>query len=140
MLSATGNQRTDGTWVGQFRLGIKTARMESVISQLETVGRVESRQISGLFLGDLSRVDPEALGVIEFTLAEKGAIRPGPGKAGGTIRKWLRDAIEGLCESLGLIAYGLIILAPWLIVIFAVAWLVTRLLNRRKAKPSPTRK
>lgn len=139
VLSATGDQRTDGTWVGQFRLGIKATRMESVVSQLETIGRVESRQISGLLLGDLSRVDPEALGVIEFTLAEKGAIRPGPGKAGGTIRKWLRDALEALCESLGLIAYGFIILAPWLIVIFAVAWLATRLLSRRKARLSRSR-
>lgn len=135
VLGSASNQRTDGTWIGAFRLGIKAADMEAVVSRLASLGRVESRQISGLGLGDLSRIDPAALGVIELTVGEKSAIAPAPDRAGESIRNRLRDALAGLYTSLGLILYGLIFLGPWLILVLAVGWLITR--ARRKTRPAP---
>jgi len=137
VLGSASNQRTDGTWIGAFRLGIKAADMESVVSRLASLGRVESRQISGLGLGDLSRIDPAALGVIELTIGEKSAIAPAPDRAGESIRNRLRDALAGLYTSLGLILYGLIFLGPWLILVLAVAWLITRARRKTRAAPKP---
>ncbi|MHC4063189.1 MAG: DUF4349 domain-containing protein, partial [Planctomycetota bacterium] len=135
VLSSASNQRTDGTWIGAFRLGIKAADMDAVVSRLASLGRVESRQISGLGLGDLSRTDPDALGVIQLAIAEKSAISPAPDRAGDSIRSRLRDGLAGLYMSLGLIVYGLVVMAPWLIIVLAAAWLITR--ARRKSRPAP---
>ena len=68
--------------------------MEAVVARLEALGRVKQRQISGLGLGDLSNADPDALGVITLTLAEKATIAPGPDRAGDNIRSRLRDALS----------------------------------------------
>lgn len=132
VLASASNQRTDGTWVGAFRLGIKAGDMEAVVSRLESLGRVQSRQISGLGLGDLSRMDPDALGAINVSLAEKPAINPAPEKAGDSIRDYLHDGLAGLYTSLGFILYGLVVMAPWLIVVVLAALLVVRVLRQRR--------
>lgn len=131
VLHSASSQRTDGTWVGSFHLGVAAGDMESVVTQLGAIGRVISRQINGLGLGDLSQHDPSTLGTINLTLAEKSAIAPGPDKAGDSIRNHLRGALTALYTSLGLIAYGLIVLAPWLAIVLLLAWLLTRVRRRR---------
>jgi len=140
VLGSASSQRTDGTWVGAFRLGIRAADMEAVVAGLEGLGHVSSRQLSGLGLGDLSRADPNALGVIEITIGEKAAISPGPERAGDSLRSRLRDGLAGLYASLGLIVYGLVLLAPWLIVVIVAAWLINRAWKKsRQAKPAPAK-
>jgi len=52
---------------------------------------------------------------------------------GGSIRNRLRDALAGLHSSLGLIAYGLIVIAPWMVLVFVPAWLVVRARRKRQA-------
>ncbi|MCP4247532.1 MAG: DUF4349 domain-containing protein [bacterium] len=137
VLGSSSNQRTDGTWVGGFRLGIKAGDMEAVVSRLESLGRVVSRQIVGLGLGDLSRADPNALGVIEVALGEKSAITPGPDRAGDSLRSRLRDGLTGLYSSLGLILYGLVVIAPWVVIVLVAAWAITRWHRKRAPKPQP---
>jgi hypothetical protein len=132
VLAAGSDQRTDGTWIGGFRLGIRAADMDAVVTRLEGLGVVRSRQISGLNLGDLTTIDPTTVGVIEVTLAEKAALAPPTEKAGGAFRTRVREALEGLWESLGMIAYGLIVMLPWLVIGGAVVWLIVR--ARRRAK------
>ena len=133
VLGSTSQQRTDGTSYGTFRLGIKAADMEAVVSKLESLGRIASRQITGLGLGDLSQADPDALGVVELTLAEKAAISPEPRRAGDSLRERLREGLAGLYASLGLIVYGVILLAPWAVIVLLVAWLITRRLRKRRS-------
>ncbi len=133
VLTSNSKQRNDSSWEGVFRLGIKTSEMETVVRCLESLGRVTSREIAGLGLGDLSQADPNAIGAIALTLAEKPTISPAPERAGGSIRKHLRDALAGVYSSLGLIAYGLIVIAPWLALVFIPAWLITRVRRRRQA-------
>ena len=137
VLASDSEQRSDGTWVGGFRLGIAASEMEQIVSQLESLGRVESRQIRGIGLGDLARVDPKSIGVVTLTLAEKAAIRPPVNRAGGAIRTQLRGALEGLYKSLGYILYGLIVLAPWIVIVTAIGWLTARAWRRRKQKAEP---
>jgi hypothetical protein len=139
VLGSASTQRTDGTWIGAFRLGIKAADMETVVSRLASLGRVERRQISGLGLGDLSRIDPTTLGVIELTLGEKSAIAPAPNRAGDSIRSRLRDALAGLYASLGMILYGLVVIAPWLILVLAAAALITRIRRRMRTRAKPAK-
>ena len=118
-------------------MGIAASEMEQIVSQLESLGRVESRQIRGIGLGDLARVDPKSIGVVTLTLAEKAAIRPPVNRAGGAIRTQLRGALEGLYKSLGYILYGLIVLAPWMVIVTAIGWLTARAWRRRKQKAEP---
>lgn len=133
VLSSSSNQRTDGKWVGNFRLGIKAGRIEAVLTSLGSLGRVASRHITGIGLGDLSRCAPDTLSVIDLTLGEKEAMTPPPERAGGTLRNHLRDGLAGLYASLGLIAYGLIVMAPWLVIVFLLAWVVMRIQRRHQA-------
>ena len=133
MLGSSSKQRTDGTWLGGFRLGVRAGDMEGVVTRLEALGRVESRQIIGLGLGDLSQADPNAVGVIALTLAEKSTIAPSPDRASDSIRAKLREGLAGLYSSIGLIAYGLIVLAPWLVIVGLAVWLVARRLRKRRA-------
>ncbi len=138
VLGSASNQRTDGSWMGMFNLGIHAGDMESVAAELEAFGRVESRSITGIGLGDLSRNDPNAMGVVQLTLGEKAAINPGPEQAGGSIRNRLRDGLVGMYNSLGYIAYGLIVMVPWLLLVFVPAWLVARIWRRRRDRTTAT--
>jgi hypothetical protein len=137
VLNSSSKQRPDGTWSGGFRLGIKAGDMDAVVARLESFGRVTSREITGIGLGDLSRSDPDALGVIELTLAEKRAINPEPDRAGNSIRSRLRDGLAGFYDSAGLIAYGLMAMAPWIIIVVLAAWVSLRLYRRRRPVPKP---
>ncbi len=135
VLSSSSSQRNDGTWQGTFRLGVPVKDMEAFVGKLETFGRVVARQISGLGLGDLSRTDPDALGVIDLTIGEKSTIAPAPDESAASIRARIRDGLGGFYTSIGLIAYGLVVLLPWLLLAGLVGWLVARtrrtLRNRR---------
>lgn len=137
VMASSSRQLTDGTWMGSFRLGVRAADMDAVVGRLEKLGRVESRQISGTGLGDLSRADPEAMGVIELSLSEKAAISPGPERAGESLRGRLRDGLAGLYASLGWIVYGLVVLAPWLAIAGVMGWIVLRVQRRRRVPVAP---
>jgi hypothetical protein len=136
VLASASRQRTDGTSVGEFRLGIAVGHMESVVEKIAGLGRIEQRQIVGLGLGSLSKVDPKALGVIDIALFEKPTVAPPTEQAGGRIRDRLRDGLSGLYASLGLIVYGLVVMAPWLVLVVLVAWLCTRWLRKRRPRPA----
>lgn len=127
VLKSSSSQRTDGTWSGRFTLGIKADEMEGVVRKLESLGRVQSRQITGLGLGDLSQMDPDALGVIELSLAEKSAITPGPDLTAGSIRQRFRGGLTGMYASVGTILFGLMVAAPWIlaasVVVGIIVWL-----------------
>ncbi|MBN1510999.1 MAG: DUF4349 domain-containing protein [Phycisphaerae bacterium] len=136
VLASASRQRTDGTSVGEFRLGIAVGHMESVVEKIAGLGRIEQRQIVGLGLGSLSKVDPKALGVIDIALFEKPTVAPPTEQAGGRIRDRLRDGLSGLYASLGLILYGLVVMAPWLVLVVLAAWLFTRWLRKRRPRPA----
>ena len=74
-----------------------------------------------------------------MTLAEKAAISPAPERAGDSLRAHLRDGLAGLYRSVGFIAYGLIVMAPWLIVAVLLAWLLTRAWRRKQVLPVGSR-
>jgi len=135
VLNSSSNQRNDGTWQGAFRLGVPAKDMEAFVGKLEAFGRVAARQISGLGLGDLSRTDPDALGVIDLTIGEKSTIAPAPDESAASIRTRVRDGLGGFYTSIGLIAYGIVVLLPWLLLAGLLGWLVARirtaLRNRR---------
>ncbi|MBI1826997.1 MAG: DUF4349 domain-containing protein [Planctomycetes bacterium] len=136
VLSSSSNQRDDGTWLGSFRLGVPAKEMEGFVSKLESLGRVAARQITGLGLGDLSRIDPDSLGVIELTLAEKASFTPAPDEASASIRARIRDGLGGFYSSIGMIAYGLTVLLPWLLLAGIFGWLLARIrkaMRNRKA-------
>ncbi len=135
VLSSSSSQRNDGTWQGTFRLGVPVKDMETFVGKVEAFGRVAARQISGLGLGDLSRTDPDALGVIDLTIGEKSTLTPAPDESAASIRARVRDGLGGFYTSIGLIAYGLVVLLPWLLLAGLLGWLVARtrrtLRNRR---------
>ena len=135
VVNSSSNQRNDGTWQGTFRLGVPAKDMEVFVGKVEAFGRVAARQISGLGLGDLSRTDPDALGVIDLTIAEKSTIAPPPDESAASIRARVRDGLGGFYASIGLIAYGIVVLLPWLLLAGLLGWLVARirtaLRNRR---------
>jgi hypothetical protein len=135
VLNSSSNQRNDGTWQGTFRLSVPAKEMETFVGKLEGLGRVASRQISGLGLGDLSRTDPSAQGVIELTMGEKSTLAPAPDESAASIRARVRDGLTGFYSSIGVIAYGLVVLLPWLTLAALFGWIVTRVraaLHRRK--------
>ena len=139
VLSSSSSQRNDGTWQGTFRLGVPAKDMEAFVGKVEAFGRVAARQISGLGLGDLSRTDPDALGTIDLTIGEKSTIAPAPDESAASIRARVRDGLGGFYTSIGLIAYGLVVLLPWLLLAGLLGWLVARtrrtLRNRRNVRP-----
>lgn len=132
VLGSSSTQRNDGTWMGHFRIGVTTSEMEDVVSAVEKLGRVTSRQVIGLGLGALSRMDKDALGVIELTLAEPAAMRPSPDRASGPIRKALSDGLAGLYASLALIVRAVITAAPWLVLAIAILFVLSRAKRRAK--------
>jgi hypothetical protein len=143
VLNSSSNQRNDGTWQGTFRLGVPAKDMEAFVGKVEAFGRVAARQISGLGLGDLSRTDPDALGAIDLTIGEKSTIAPAPDESAASIRARVRDGLGGFYASIGLIAYGLVVLLPWLLLAGLLGWLVARirtaLRNRRDVGTRTTR-
>lgn len=139
VLDSTSNQRPDGTWQGSFRLGVPAREMEAFVKAAEALGRVAARQISGLGLGDLSRTDPDGLGVIELTMSEKSTLAPAASESAASIRVRVREGLEGFYSSMGLIAYGLVVLLPWLVLALLVGWIVARVTRRSRAKRAISR-
>jgi hypothetical protein len=131
VIGANSRQQRDGTWIGQFRLGIKARVFDDTMTELSALGKVSSRELHGMGLGSSFHHDEDALGVVTLTLGEKAALAPEPDRAGGAFRRYLRDGLSGLWNSLGMITFGIIVMLPWLIVVVLVAWLIKRMRNRR---------
>lgn len=131
VLDSSSQQNHDGSWMAGFQLGVEAKDMEAVVGRLESLGRVVSRNMQGIGLGSLSRTDPSALGHLSVSIAEKSAIAPAPQQAGQTLRTHLRDGLAGLYKSIGLIAYGLIVMGPWLAIAILLGWLIGRVRSRR---------
>ncbi len=140
VLGTSSNQSSDGTWKGQFRLGIKAAEIDAVIKQLLEIGPVTSQQLQGVGLGNLSRADTSAVAALNLVIAQKQAITPGPERTGGSVRQWLNDGLSALYTSIGLITYGLVVIAPWLILTIVVTWLLAKLLRRGKNRKTAAKK
>jgi len=136
VLDSSSQQSHDGSWTAGFELGVEAKDMEAVVGRLESLGRVVSRNMQGIGLGSLSRTDPDALGHLGVQIAEKSAIAPAPQQAGQTVRTHLRDGLEGLYKSVGLIAYGLIVMGPWLAIAILLGWLISRTRARRASRAS----
>jgi hypothetical protein len=66
------------------------------------------------------------LGVLELTVGEKSALTPAPDEGTASIRARVRDALAGLYTSIGLIAYGLVVLLPWLLLALLLGWIISR--------------
>ncbi len=131
VLNAHSNQQSDGVWTGSFRLATKVADLDQAVEKFESLGRVSSRQISGLGLGDLSQSYADTMGVVDLILTERPAVTPGPGQAGNTLRNRMRQGMAGLYSSAGLILYGLFVMAPWLIVVALAGWTSIHVIKRR---------
>ncbi len=123
---ADSRQRSDGSWTGAFKLSVKAEKMDAVIGQLEKLGRVKSRDVKGVGLGELSRVDPNVVGEIAVTIQEKPTIAP---QEEGSFRMLMRDTFGGFLTSMGYLIRGLGMMLPWLAVIavlFGLIWRFTR--------------
>ena len=131
VLDASSLQATDGTWVGRFRLGIRAGDLDDMVASFSRWGRVKTRQITGSGLGDLSPTNPQVLGVIDLVLGEKSALSPGVDRAHDSIRQKVRDALAGLYASIGFVIYGLLVLAPWIVLVLLAGWIALRLWRRR---------
>jgi hypothetical protein len=125
------NQRPDGTWAGTFRLGIKAEKMDTVVGEIEKVGRVKSRQLQGLGLGDLSKTDPNVIGEVVLTLEEKPSITP---QEEGSFRSMLRDTFGGFLGSMGYIVRGFGMILPWALMLGLFVWLVSRFVGTTATK------
>jgi hypothetical protein len=116
-------QRSDGTWVGSFTIGIKAEKMDSVIGKVEKLGRVKSREVRGLGLGDLSRIDPNVVGEIAVTIQEAPTIAP---QEEGSFRLMMRDTFGGFLTSMGYVIRGLGMMLPWLLLVALIGGLIWR--------------
>ncbi|MFH0940199.1 MAG: DUF4349 domain-containing protein [Planctomycetota bacterium] len=127
VFGSDSQQRGDGTWTGKFRLGIKAEKMDTVVSLLEKYGHVKTRQIQGLGLGDLSKVDPNVIGEVVLVFAEKPSLAP---QEEGSFRLMLRDTFGGFLSSMGFVIRGFGMLLPWVILAGLVVWLISRFSRR----------
>jgi hypothetical protein len=135
VLSADSQQRPDGTWSASFRLGIKADKMDSVVSDIEKFGRVKDRQLQGLGLGDLSKVDPNVIGEVAVVLQEKPALAP---QEEGSFRLMLRDTFGGFLTSMSYIIRGLGMILPWAAFAALIIGLIWKFTKRQEARASAT--
>ncbi len=131
VLAANSAQLSDGTWSGDLRLTLPAGQMTAILDESQTLGEVYSRDVAGILPGR----DADAPASVMIHLSERPALSPGGAGAGGTMRRYLRDGLEGLYESVGMIAYGLVVMVPWLLVVLLAVWLISRLWWRR-SKPA----
>ncbi|MBE7466978.1 MAG: DUF4349 domain-containing protein [Planctomycetes bacterium] len=129
VLGSDSQQQPDGAWAGVFRLGIKADKMDAVVTEFEKLGRVKTRNLQGLGLGDLSRVDPSVLGEVTVTLSERPKLTP---HEEGAFRLFMRDTFSGFLASISIIVRGFGFVLPWLL----GAALVYLLLRRVGKKPA----
>ncbi|MCZ7644398.1 MAG: DUF4349 domain-containing protein [Planctomycetota bacterium] len=132
VLASDSRQNSDGSWLGTFRLGIKADKMDSVVTKLEALGRVKNRNLKGLGLGDLSRVDPNVVGEVSVTFGEKPKLAP---QEDGAFRLMLRDTFGGFLNSIGIIIRGLGWMVPWLAGLGLVYLLLRRATRTVPATP-----
>ncbi|GMV79653.1 MAG: hypothetical protein AMXMBFR7_08370 [Planctomycetota bacterium] len=134
VLGSDSQQQPDGAWAGVFRLGIKADKMDAVVTEFEKLGRVKTRNLQGLGLGDLSRVDPSVLGEVTVTLSERPKFTP---HEEGAFRLFLRDTFSGFLASIAVIVRGFGIVLPWLLGA-VVVYLLLRRAGKKPAAAAPT--
>ncbi|HYF52063.1 MAG TPA: DUF4349 domain-containing protein [Planctomycetota bacterium] len=134
VLGSDSQQRADNTWAGSFRLGIRADKMDETVTSFEKLGRVKTRNLQGLGLGDLSKVDPSVFGEVVLFIEEKPALAP---QEEGAFRMMLRDTFGGFLHSMGLIVRGLGMILPWLLMGGLFIWIIWRY-TRSAAAPVVT--
>jgi hypothetical protein len=106
------------------------AKIHEVMDELRAAGTVRVQQ---------SAKHPEvpdsplAVARVEVTLSNKELIVPSDEGIGASVRRGLSDSFKILAWSLRLLIFGLCILLPWALVIWAIYRLVVRM--RRRAAP-----
>jgi len=130
VLGSASNQRPDESWTGSFTLGVKAEKMDAAVSAIEKLGRVKVRELKGLGLGDLSKVDPNVIGQVTVVLEEKPNITP---QEEGAFRLLLRDTFGGFLTSMGYIIRGLGVILPWALILGVIVWFVVRVQRKKEA-------
>jgi hypothetical protein len=136
VLDSSSNQRSDGTWAGSFKLGIKADKMDAMVGLIEKLGRVKSRQLQGVGLGGLSKTDPNVVGEVALTLEEKLAFAP---HEEGAFRGMWRDTFGGFLDSMGIIIRGLGVILPWATLLGLFVWVLYRFTGSRAASQVSSR-
>ena len=67
-------------------------------------------------------------------VASPSTLAPAPDQTTASLRASIRDGLAGLYTSIGMIAYGMVVLLPWLVLAGLVGVLVARLRRAQSRK------
>lgn len=125
------SRERSGQVTGKLIYDVPMAKVHEVIDELRAQGTVRVQQ---------SAKHPEvpdsplAVARVEVTLSNKELIVPSDEGIGASVRRGLSDSFKILAWSLRFLIFGLCILLPWALVIWAIYRLVVRM-RRRAAQP-----
>ena len=132
--ASSSRQEPNGATIGEFRLAIRAEAMEDTVARIEGIGTVSYREIDGLGLGNLSKVNPNAWGVIQIVFIQPPPTAPTQEQSTGKLQQAMRDGLKGLYSSLGMILYGVVVLLPWVVILLVVIFVGKKIMPRRKSK------
>ncbi len=120
------NQKSDGSMEQDWRLRVSVDRFEDFVNNICKLGHVRVRQVRGVGSGADEKPDPKALADVAVKLTQRSPYAPPEEETSGSIRHAVRSAWKHFYASIGVIVYGLIVIAPWLLVIVGVHFGVRR--------------
>jgi hypothetical protein len=129
-IKADVSRERSGQVTGKLLYDVPMAKLHEVIDELRAAGTVRVQQsVKHPEVPD----SPLAVARVEVTLSNKELIVPSDEGIGASIRRGLSDSFKILAWSLRLLIFGLCILLPWALVIWAIYRLVMRM--RRRTAP-----
>jgi hypothetical protein len=124
------SRERSGQVTGKLVYDVPMAKLHELIDELRAAGTVRvQRSAKHPEVPD----SPLAVARVEVTLSNKELIVPSDEGIGASVRRGLSDSFKILAWSLRLLIFGLCILLPWALVIWAIYRLVVRM--RRRAAP-----
>ncbi|MGH7142974.1 MAG: DUF4349 domain-containing protein [Planctomycetota bacterium] len=119
------SREEDKLTVATFTLAVPAQQIDDAVAALEKIGDVTNRQYSGVGLGTMAHYDAKDLGHISLTLREKPAAGSRPAPLSGFAQTW-RDSLSAFGGSFDTILRGAGQLLPWLLVLLAILWPLSR--------------
>jgi glycine cleavage system regulatory protein len=132
VVDSTLSREQDGRVIAKVVADVPLAKSLEMVRKTRDQGRVQFRRDAreeGVPQGSLARAR------VDVTIANEDLIVQNDKGLGSTIREGLRTSVTGLLWSLQLIVVGLLLVAPWALIVYA-GWRLFRRARTRRQPPA----
>lgn len=130
-LSSHTSQNANGTVRQEWRVHVPVKQFVNFLGGLDKVGRIRNKQVSDIGSGADEQPDPDAMARIALTLVQERPLALSHDEGAGSLMQALGAGRRIFVKTLALTVMGIVVVAPWLLVIFILTMIWRRFRGKR---------